>query len=599
MNAPAHRARSLKLACLILFLTFAIVSVATRQQRADGGAQASALTNNAIASAADNKAPEMHPVRIKRVGLGQRIHFGLGAIDEESDDVRIEVVQKPASAKYNEKTLTVDWTPKPTDDPKGMFVIRITEYPLDKTRRPRELTKFFAIPVEAKPVQILELPPAPLEVDTLVSVIDPARLVAANERWSIVRLFDRIAGIETTKQVKQENNIQPTTGEALFRDALKNLAVLHRNEEIDPDSPKFNPEWKAENWRLIAVRPRLNKKTFELRLVYFNVVAPEPVYLMPRLRIVRGADAKRPEELRHKNNKEFARLLHNAFFEGENLKPFVAGDKKKYGEALAELITSVVGYSDPEDPLMQANFAAMPHNARLGGDNKYDEKGRYLSGDGWALGAMKVGTVERDGKKVLAFISPFIDGFATSIKPNADGTAYKPVPAPRFTPGSKDFASGWDRLVDEDDHGNVAIPDIGDGGAVKGSNIDSASFSREHKMKFMVAETSLRDPRRRLFEERGMTCIQCHVRNFDEGDYLNPVNDPKQAAKVGATRDIERVFFVIVPTLKDGRTEYIRREEDEQVGNLKGVLRDYLGIKVNLNSPLAAEWPHDTRRGRS
>ena len=77
----------------------------------------------------------------------------------------------------------------------------------------------------------------------------------------------------------------------LFRDSLKELARLHRNEEIDPDNLRFNPQWKAENWRLIGVRPRLNKKVFELRLVYFNKVAAEPVYLMPRMRIVRGKDA--------------------------------------------------------------------------------------------------------------------------------------------------------------------------------------------------------------------------------------------------------------------------------------------------------------------
>jgi hypothetical protein len=212
---------------------------------------------------------------------------------------------------------------------------------------------------------------------------------------------------------------------------------------------------------------------------------------------------------------------------------------------------------------------------------------------------MKVAPVERAGKRVLAFTNPSIDGFATSIKPSAEGNAYVPVPAPRFKVGGKDFAGGWERLVDEDDHGNVAIPETLADGSVRASNIDSASFARDFKLKYMVAETPLRDPRRRLFEERGMTCIQCHVRNFDEGDYLNPVNDPKQAAKVGSVRDIERVNFIIVPTLGEGRSEYIRREEEEQVGNLKGVIRDYLGIKININSPLAAEWPHDTRRGRS
>jgi hypothetical protein len=50
------------------------------------------------------------------------------------------------------------------------------------------------------------------------------------------------------------------------------------------------------------------------------------------------------------------------------------------------------------------------------------------------------------------------------------------------------------------------------------------------------------------------------------------------------------------------RFEYIgffRRNEEEQVGNLKGVMRDFLKVNINLESPLAADWPFDTRRGRS
>jgi hypothetical protein len=35
------------------------------------------------------------------------------------------------------------------------------------------------------------------------------------------------------------------------------------------------------------------------------------------------------------------------------------------------------------------------------------------------------------------------------------------------------------------------------------------------------------------------------------------------------------------------------------MGNLKGVFRDYLDVKVNLESPLAADWPFKTRAGRS
>ena len=548
-----------------------------------------------------NQFPELMPLRHKRVGVGQRIYFGLGTIDEEGDEVRVELIQKPASAKYNEKTLTVDWTPTMKDLGVARFVTKVTELPRNKLRPTRSKNFTYEIPVQRKPVvKLLEIEPTTMEVDALVSIVDPLRLKAANERWSIIQLFQRIAEIEADKQITPANGIQPTTGEMLFRDMLKNMATLHRNEEIDPDSPKYNPVWDAKNWRLTGVRPRLNKKTFELRLIYFNVVAAEPVYMMPRMRIVRGKDAGRPEELRQKNNKEFARLFYEAFFDGANLKPFVAKNKLKYGEALADFMTKVLTYNDPTDPRMRANLAAIPHNSRLGGDNKYDEKGNYLSGDGWALGALKVGPIDKNGKKVLAFISPFIDGFASSIKPNAEGTAYKPVPAPRFNPVSDSFAKGWDYLIDDDDKGNIAIADVQPDGTVKRSNIDSSSFSFEHKFKYMVEETPLSDPRRRLFEERGMTCIQCHVRNFDEGDYLKSVYEPKNDVKAAWTRPIPRVFFVILPTLFEGRSEYIRREEYEQAGNLKGVIRDYLGVKVNIKTPLTdGDWPHDTRHGRS
>ena len=95
-----------------------------------------------------------------------------------------------------------------------------------------------------------------------------------------------------------------------------------------------------------------------------------------------------------------------------------------------------------------------------------------------------------------------------------------------------------------------------------------------------------------------MTCIQCHVRNFDEGDYLNPaVKDPKARGTAGMGRDIPRLFFIITPT--ETRSEFFRRNEEEQVGNFKGVMRDYLNVKVNIESPLAEEWPFKTRAGRS
>jgi hypothetical protein len=316
------------------------------------------------------------------------------------------------------------------------------------------------------------------------------------------------------------------------------------------------------------------------------------------MRIVRGKDAGRSEELRQKNNLMFAKLFHEAFFDGELMKPFVKNDKAAYSKALADFMTKVLNYNDPNDPLMRANLAAIPHNSRLGGGNEYDENGNYLHGDGWALGAIKVAPVMRKGKKVLAFVSPFIDGFAATIKPNKEANAFKPLPAPVNDVNNPNYQKGWEHLIDDDDHGNIAIPQIMPDGTVKRSNIDTTLNRYEIQSGFRFAETNWRDARRRLFEERGMTCMQCHVRNFDEGDYLVDVGNP-QKLQTTAVQSVPRVFFIITPTLHSGRNEYIRREEAEQVGNLQGVFRDYLGVKVKMNSPLAKDWVHNTKKGRS
>ena len=197
-------------------------------------------------------------------------------------------VEKPKSAKFDQNTLTVDWTPQKSDGKTGKFVVKVTELPRDKSRQQRTVTKEYNIKIVDKPVKLLELPPTSVEVDAFVSIIDPARLKAADKKWNIVNLFQRIGEIEADKQIKSGSDIQTSNGEQLFRDSLKELAIMHKNPTLDPDSPKFDKVWNAENWHLIAVRPRINKKIFELRLVYFNTEAAEQVYLMPRMRIVRG-----------------------------------------------------------------------------------------------------------------------------------------------------------------------------------------------------------------------------------------------------------------------------------------------------------------------
>lgn len=589
--------RKLQITIFVFFIGIMVITLLPRLFTAQAGADLSSLQINE-SEETENRLPEIADLHHDKIGLGQRYFFGLEVIDEESDNVRIELVEKPKSAKFNQNTLTVDWTPQKSDGKNGKFVVKVTELPRDVSRQQRTVTKEYNLEIVDKPVKLLELPPTSLEVDSFVSIIDPARLKAADKKWGIVNLFQRIGEIEADKQIKAGSDISPANGEQLFRDSLKELAVMHKNPTLDPDSPKFDKVWNAENWHLIAVRPRINKKVFELRLVYFNTVAAEQAYLMPRMRIVRGDDAAMPEEIRQKNNYMFAKMFHDAFFDGENMKPFVANDKAKYGEALNDFITKVLTYNDPKEPMLKANMAAIPHNSRLGGGNEYDDNGKYLFGDGWALGAMTVKPVMKNGKNTLAVVSPPIAGFVASIKPKPDNTAYKPVPAPITQKTDPQYQKGWENVIDEA-HGTVFIPEVMPDGTVARSNIDTQINAFDYKTKFMVAETSLQDPRRRLFEEKGMTCIQCHVRNYDEGDYLTSVQKPGATAENVSSRPIKRVFFIITPTLHSGRNEYIHREEQEQVGNLQGVFRDYLGVQVKMNLPLSLDWVHGTKKGRS
>ena len=153
----------------------------------------------------ENRLPEIMDLHHKEIGVGQRWFFGMEVIDEEGDLVRSELIEKPKSAKFNQNTLTVDWTPQKSDGKKRKFVVKVTEIPRDKSREQRTVTKEFKVKVVKNPVQLLKMPDTPLEVDSLVTIIDPERLKAVSEKWNISNLFQRIAEIEAEKQVKPGN----------------------------------------------------------------------------------------------------------------------------------------------------------------------------------------------------------------------------------------------------------------------------------------------------------------------------------------------------------------------------------------------------------
>ena len=138
--------------------------------------------------------------------------------------------------------------------------------------------------------------------------------------------------------------------------------------------------------------------------------------------------------------------------------------------------------------------------------------------------------LKANGKKVLAVVSPPIDGFVASIKAERRRHGIQTrSPPPVADKDDDEHRAGWENLINED--GTLFIPEMMPDGSVKPLNVDTTINSFEYKYKLQTAETALQDPRRRLFEEKGMTCMQCHVRNYDEGDYLTSVQNPKEMPK--------------------------------------------------------------------
>src|SRR5688500_5105592 len=74
-----------------------------------------------------NRPPELELPPYHRVAPGREIAFGLNVVDQDGDTVRVDLVEKPASAQYDPLTLTVRWKATAKDAPQGRFLVRVTE----------------------------------------------------------------------------------------------------------------------------------------------------------------------------------------------------------------------------------------------------------------------------------------------------------------------------------------------------------------------------------------------------------------------------------------------------------------------------------------
>jgi hypothetical protein len=528
----------------------------------------------------------------ERIGVGQKISFGLEVIDEESDVFITELVHKPASATYDPVTLTVTWKPTAKDMPAGHFVARITE----KQRRSgtvRTFTHPFSIEVTRGKQPLPRAQPMGPVVENLITIHDADRLTQVNKKWPIERMLEHTATRARERLSDEDKATIPAPDRKVLFDAfLVQFADANANDRIRPGSATFDKRSYGDprTWKIITVRPRLDKKWHELRVVYKAMNAPEPVYAMFRWR-TSYPDA--PDDARAFNNKEFSRLTWEAFFtDAGDLNPAFVTDKRAHARAVAAFVDSILLYSNDQHEWAKTGFMALPCESRLGGGSITDAAGRYESGDGWSWHAMQPKPM--DGRFVMVNVP--LKGFASAAKPDEHGTSWQMACADRFDPHSTAHAPGYDVLC-RPKGGHTDLPATGDGytdsetvdsPTIVSGRKDTATMYIEHKNRHANKELALRDPRRDLFEEKGMTCSQCHVRSFGVRDmYDRTAYDPSAGTPTVGNKEQATTYFVIVPT--ERWRPYAIDFQHKQECKTKWAFKEDLGKESSLTCPLMAE----------
>lgn len=537
-----------------------------------------------------NSPPDFEIPAYRKVGVGQEIAFGLEVIDEDQDDVRVELIAKPESATFDPITLTVVWKPRGRDYPLGRFVVRITE-----TQRGSDVTRVydhpFSIDVTRGRQPKPEAGPLSAEVETLITIHDKERLKKANRQWPLDRLLVYSAASKMMDMPAEESSkLKRPDGMELYKDVLRGLAKANDNPMVHPDTGAFDKRsfGKPKTWELIAVRPRLDKKWHELRLVYKAQRAHAATYLMFKLRPT--SDANLPPEAREYNNKIFSKMVLEAFFDvNGNLDPKLVTNKRQHAKRVAQLITNIITYRDEEKPWAHGTFLGLPAEARLGGGSKRTEDGGYASGDGWGWNVLKV--KPKDGR--MKFVNVPIKGFATAVE--ANDQTWNMSCGSVFSPDSPKKDERLTSLCHETGHTDLPATrdgygDIDDAPGTKptASFVDAANMFRQYKDEWMTADLELRDPRRDLFEEKGMTCSQCHVRKFGVRDmYDKTAYDSSAGVPTKMNKAQAPTFFVITPT--ERWQPYAIDFQHKQQCKFKKAIEADLGVKTSLRCPLMAD----------
>lgn len=491
--------------------------------------------------------PEVFAPHWKKVGVGQTIHFSVAAIDQDLDETRVMVTKLPASAKFDAITQTVTWTPTKADLPKGTFELEISQPGKGKPE-----TKTWTIDVDPKkqPEPVAERQ-SPM-IETVLMIREPARLAQVNKDWPLDKML--LVGAESFKYQIPEDKRKTLEGKldkaTLWNGFLTALAQTHQNPRVDPKSPEFDKAVFGDPaaWKIVAVRPRIDKAWTELRVVYRAVKAAEPTFAMFRLRpTVEYVPAlPRPAQERIDNNKVFLGMVRKHLLPDGGPNPKFVKDAAAHGKAVNALLTELMAYDDTaKAPYLRGFMIGIAMEAQLGGGSVRNADGSYKHGDAWAWSAMK--PFQTADGKTQQYVNVVIPGFWTKTVPVDDNASWGPACADKYVKGTPAYVDGYDVLCRKT-MGFVDLPDTS-AGKVKGARIDSNHLYREHKLVDMVKGFPLEDGRRDLGEENGMTCSQCHIRNFGMHDYGDLANvDPKAGTPKSRNKPLPTLNFVIVPT---------------------------------------------------
>jgi hypothetical protein len=151
--------------------------------------------------------------------------------------------------------------------------------------------------------------------------------------------------------------------------------------------------------------------------------------------------------------------------------------------------------------------------------------------------------------KTQAWTNPTIPGFMTDAKPTADGHHWDPKCSARFTKGDPNAMPGYETLC-RPPLGFVDLPDTdAKTGKITSSRREATNLFLDYKQKWITENFPLDDGKRDFAEENGMSCSECHIRNFGMHDWSDPgAIDPTAKPKTSHNKALPTLNFQIIPT---------------------------------------------------